>query len=171
MISRRVGQVSCERRSSTDVVLGTDRCLWRYPVLGDLPKSNRNFCTSVLPRQFLIIAFSVETVWGEKLISARLSFLGKIFSSGSLCSSPLTSPPHSSHSLGSPKFVSIRCVPSTRGYFPSRPAAEWKGWCRSRQSISAQKGSNVPSSKGVAVDTTPELLHTLPGCADLSWDS
>lgn len=114
--------------------------------------------------------FHNHYVRGEKLISARLSFLWKIFSSGSLCS-PLTSPPHSSPSLDLPKFVSIRCVPGTRGYFPSRPAALWKGWCWSSQSISAQKGSNVPSSKGVAVDTAPELLHTLPGCADLSRGS
>lgn len=32
-----------------------------------------------------------------------------------------------------------------------QPAATWKGWDHSSWSISAQKGSNVPSGKGVAV--------------------
>lgn len=68
------------KRTLRHVVVGTDQCLWRHPVLGDLAKSNRNFCTSVLPRQFLIIAFSINTVCEGKSSSLPdFPFYGRSF--------------------------------------------------------------------------------------------
>lgn len=112
------------------------------------------------------ISFSIKTAFERE--SKSLPTFPFIPFPLEVSASPLVSPLHSSHSLD---FAGVcqqslhaqRCV-LPLGCFCSSPAAVWKGWCHSSRSISAQKGSNMPSSKGVAADAhTAGLCGSLPG--------
>lgn len=145
------------------MVLGKDLCLWRRNARAErLPKKElKLLCLSLpwaIPYNYI---FHIVYFWGRTSDFPNLRFYEMSFPMDPSAPpySHLTFQPLSWFSWGLSALAA--CPVLCPGCFPPIPAAVWEGLCQSRQSISAQKGSDVPSSEGVASGTAEARG---PGC-------